>query len=214
MINLNTIPSSTVFGAMASNPVFGATWDKFQRSRLGTGLAAGGGGNYYAINPTYPSRFMQPFRTGAGAALSASLSPAYKTNSEPPEIAYTLLRPDPDNPDRPLFQVDNVSAATNIPVTDYNRNSYFRYQALQQLGGVASTHSNVFAVWITVGYFAVSPATNPNLKDSFGNLVYPDGMQLGQELGSDQGDVIHHRAFYIFDRSLQGNGLLLRRFIE
>ena len=45
---------------------------------------------------------------------------------------------------------------------DYNRNPSFRYQALQKLGSVVSNHSNVFAVWITVGYFEVTPASNPN----------------------------------------------------
>ena len=144
-----------------------------------------------------PSRFLQPFRTPGGA----SLSPLYKSPSEPNEIDYTLLRRNPDNPARPLFQVDDTSMSTpagaggppnagtpdqfpNAPF-DYNRSSYFRYQAIQRLGGAASCHSNVFAVWITVGYFQVAPAANPNLKDPYGNLVYPDGYQLGQELGSD-----------------------------
>ena len=133
---------------------------------------------------------------------------------EPPEITYSLLRPDPDNPNRPLFQANDAGAASNSAATDYNRNPYFRYQPLQQLGGVASCHSNVFAVWITVGYFSVSPAANPGATDLFGKPVYPDGMQLGQELGSDDGNITRHRAFFIYDRSPGGHGLLLRRLIE
>ena len=54
---------------------------------------------------------------------------------------------------------------------------------------------------------------------------HPDGYQLGQELGSDSGDIVRHRAFYIFDRSIpvgfvRGQDLnhdkatLLKRFIE
>ena len=108
---------------------------------------------------------------------------------------------------------------------DFNRNPYFRYLALQKLGSVFSTHSNVFAVWLTVGYFEVTPAANPNLKDASGNLVYPDGYQLGQELGSDTGDIVRHRAFYIFDRSIpvafmrgldvnQRRATVLQRLIE
>ena len=43
---------------------------------------------------------------------------------------------------------------------DFNRNPYFRYQAIQKLGSVVSNHSNVFAIWITVGYFQVLPNQN------------------------------------------------------
>jgi hypothetical protein len=78
----------------------------------------------------------------------------------------------------------------------------------------------VFAVWITVGYFEALPA-----GAGYDPKVYPDGYQLGQELGSDTGDITRHRAFYIFDRSIpvgfqrgqdinQDKALLLRRYIE
>ena len=94
-----------------------------------------------------------------------------------------------------------------------------------KLSNTITTRSNVYAVWITMGYFEVSnariipPATTINFN------VYPDGLQLGAELGSDSGNVKRHRAFYIFDRSIPvgfepgkdhniENGVLLRRFIE
>ncbi|MEI8375411.1 MAG: hypothetical protein WCJ35_21535 [Planctomycetota bacterium] len=217
-INLNTIASQTVFKALGGSPLFSSTWDKFSRSR-----------GPVDANSNNPSRFMRPFRTPGGAALSALLSPQYNTDTEPYEIDYTLLRRDPDDPsNRPLFQVDSVSTPTNNPPTDYNRNSYFRYQALQQLGGVASYHSNVFAVWITVGYFEVTPADSnkKDNKDASGNLIYPDGYQLGQEIGGDNGDINRHRAFYMIDRSIpvefkrgqdtasQRDAVLVRRFIE
>ena len=118
-----------------------------------------------------------------------------------------------------------ANGSVNLACMDYNRNPYFRYQALQKLGSVVSNHSNVFAIWITVGYFEVMPAANPNLKDANGNLVYPDGYQLGQELGADSGDIVRHRAFYIFDRSIpvgfvrgqdlnHASAILLKRYIE
>ena len=55
--------------------------------------------------------------------------------------------------------------------------------------------------------------------------TYPDGYQLGQELGSDAGNVTRHRAFYIYDRSIPvgfnpgkdlnyDKGILVKRFIE
>jgi hypothetical protein len=82
-----------------------------------------------------------------------------------------------------------------------------------------SSNSNVFAVWITLGYFEVE--SNPTGVD----VAHKDGLQLGKELGSDTGVVKRHRAFYIIDRSVPvafepgenhnvDRAILLRRFIE
>ncbi len=91
---------------------------------------------------------------------------------------------------------------------DYNRNPAFRYQALQKLGNVVSNHSNVFAIWITVGYFEVlpnppgGPTANGGTSVNGVDAGHPDGYQLGAELGSESGDIVRHRGFYIFDRSI------------
>ena len=91
---------------------------------------------------------------------------------------------------------------------DVRRNSYFRYQNLHRLPNLVTNRSNVFAVWITTGYFEVE-----------------SGGTLGQEVGIDTGEVKRHRAFYIIDRSIPvafepgenhnvDRCLLLRRIIE
>ncbi len=85
---------------------------------------------------------------------------------------------------------------------------------------IAAEGSNVYAVWITVGYFEVSPAPVAGIP-----AIYPDGYQLGRELGSDTGEIERHRAFYIFDRTLPvgfqrgqdlnvDKAILVERFIE
>jgi hypothetical protein len=140
------------------------------------------------------------------------------------EVDATLLRGSPENPQRPLFEADDplMQAAYGQnwqvqPYSDYNRNAFFRYQELTRLANCVTTRSNVFAVWLTVGYFEVTPASV--------DAGHPDGWTLGQELGSDTGKIERHRAFYIFDRSIpvgfirgrdvnQDKALLLRRFIE
>jgi hypothetical protein len=122
-----------------------------------------------------------------------------------------------------------------MPLADYNnaqRNPYFYYQSLDHLTSKLTTRSNVYAVWITVGYFEVTPwygvgvggtpnTAGPQVFDT----AHPDGYQLGQELGSDTGQVERHRAFYIIDRSIPvgfqrgydnnaNKAVLLKRFIE
>jgi hypothetical protein len=95
------------------------------------------------------------------------------------EIDATLLRSSPNAAHLPLFR------SSTAPYADTNRNPFFHYQGLQRLGNLVTTRSNVYAVWITVGYFEVLP-----------------GGGLGRELGSDSGDVQRHKAFYVFDRSI------------
>jgi hypothetical protein len=227
------------------NPMF---WDKFVRSRRGDGANIGATDGsktldwMLRITGSAPSRFMRPYRTPGGAFLSAPNVSGASTEATR-ETDVTLFRCDPDvltnsgSAERPLFEIDDYLLGTgtsavgatpdkfSMACTDFNRNPYFRYQAMQKLGSVISNHSNVFAIWITEGYFEVTPASNPKLKDAYGNLVYPDGYQLGQELGSDTGDIVRHRAFYIFDRSIpvgfvrghdinQDKATLLKRFIE
>jgi hypothetical protein len=138
-------------------------------------------------------------------------------------------------PNRPLFQFDTSATGTTAlyTATGWNvvpngivdathplnpdRNPCFRYQLIEKLSNTTTTRSNVYAIWITVGYFEVRPGTVTQF--------HPDGYYLGQELGSDTGDVHRHRAFYIFDRSapmgfVRGmdlnfdKGVLIKRFIE
>jgi hypothetical protein len=82
-----------------------------------------------------------------------------------------------------------------------DRHASFRYQTMNQLSGVVTVRSNVFAVWVTIGYFS----------DAAGTI--------------EMTPVERNRGFYIFDRSIPvayergrdhnvRDGLLLRRIIE
>jgi hypothetical protein len=221
-INLNTIYSDLVWqglmndvnglalGTTASFTNFansrrgytGGTWSDFDRALAGPNLL--------------PSRFSNPFRSFSGAQLNP-MPPTLLTGAE---VNATLLRPDPASASVPLLNLDPTHVAGTIPdCIDTTRNPAFRYQTLTRLGNLVTTRSNVYAVWITVGYFEVEP----NLGGV--DAVHPDGYCLGKELGSDTGEIQRHRAFYIFDRSIPvgfqrgkdlnvSNAILLKRFIE
>jgi hypothetical protein len=88
--------------------------------------------------------------------------------------------------------LDHDPISGQLPHNNTDRNPYFRYDAIQRLGNLLTNRSNVFAVWITVGYFEVDPST--------GEMLDPNPAIC--ELGSDTGDIRRHRGFFIIDRSI------------
>jgi hypothetical protein len=171
-------------------------------------------------NPV-PTLFGNPFRPADAYDLMPD--PFGPVNMrQPSPVNATFLRPERDTPTDPLFDHQAIQPADVYRNT--NRNAYFRYQALQKLGNTFTTHSNVFAVWMTVGYFEVEDNVN-----GAGVLVvdaaHPDGLRLGAEIGADSGEIVRHRFFAIIDRSVPvgfahgqklntDNCVLLRRVIE
>ena len=65
---------------------------------------------------------------------------------------------------------------------------------MQRLSNLTTTRSNVFAIWITVGYFELIPMND--------QITGEPKLTLGPELGTDTGDINRYRAFYIVDRSI------------
>ncbi|MBU4397819.1 MAG: hypothetical protein KKE86_00650 [Planctomycetes bacterium] len=196
-INLNTIYSPSVFNGLKNGSLPNVTWRNFVGSRRGYPAAVGsmvlGPDNTFA----YPTEFGKPFRSFGGAAMVPTLDPAHDVLKYDREIDATLLRADSSGTS-PLFQYNSSNAVDNT-----DRNPYFRYQGIQRLGNLVTTRSNVYAVWITVGYFEVSPAIRKaGMTPLIFQQVYPDGYELGRELGMDTGEIERHRAFYIFDRSI------------
>jgi hypothetical protein len=220
-VNLNTIFSDRVWcGLMNFFPDMSDTtpwkWNEFLHSRRGDDMgAASYVDTMLAIDPRYPTRFENPFRSFAGASrvpqTSAVPADDLKTRIGN-EVNATLLRRGPMGDNQPLFDYRSGNL-----FDETSRNPQFRYKGLTRLGNLVTTRSNVHAVWITVGYFEVKPC---GVDDA-----HPDGYTLGQEMGVDTGDMKRHRAFHIIDRSIgvgfqrgvdlnAEDAVLLGRFIE
>jgi hypothetical protein len=244
-INLNTIYNPVVFQGLMNS--FPGNWQNFVQSRRGYGTSADILEPYVPLTGTdprqLPTEFARPFRSFGSAYLVPPVLDTSNTNflAYNREINATAMRYGPggtqDLTDKlnvvgslPLFQ--NTSSD---PATDTARNPYFANLGDDKLANLTTTRSNVYAVWITVGYFEVEPLTPDKLdprnrpwllsSPEIIQQAYPDGCELGQELGSDTGEIVRHRSFYIIDRSIpvgfqRGYDLnvektiLLKRYIE
>ena len=216
-ININTIPNDGA--SPGTSPVWtgilnghpGPAFQSIIASRRGYGAAAL---PEFQAASTWPGYFSNPFRSASGAPLTLS---TLTGNLPRREVDVTLLRADDPGTtsENPLFAYISPN-----PIDNSTRNPYYRYQTLQRLSNLLTTRSNVYAVWVTVGYFEVSPAPVP-----VDPIIYPDGFQLGQEIGSETGEIKRPRAFYIYDRSIPvgfepgkdhniEQGTLIKRFIE
>jgi len=205
-----------------------------------------------AATPPLPTRVANPFRSFAGEYLLPSMPgrdipdnpmtlpgmPVDPANNEyDPYFAHviqegvnaTLLRArfnpgnllEPLNNRPPLF----ANSASTAAYDNDQKNPYYQYESLSRLSNLTTTRSNVYALWITVGYFEVEKYGLYDPGVSWHKHVYPEGYTIGQELGVESGEVKRHRAFYVIDRSIPvgfvpgqdlntEKAVLLRRFIE
>jgi hypothetical protein len=119
-----------------------------------------------------PSPADRPFR-GLGTAFAQAGDPQYPLGSG---LEDTLLRSTAGPGTPPLFAVPGAT------------HPYQQAELLTKIFNRVTTRSNVFAVWLTVGFFEVTDET-----------VRP--VRLGAELGRSENRHIRHRMFAIVDRS-------------
>lgn len=227
-ININTVPDEDVLraaiegmglhGSLASerNTII----NRLLQGRHGT---AGSWWDFVGTSSN-PVHVSNPFRTADSADLMPR-DPGMTSTidlTQPFPVQATLLRSEnlgTSTPTIPIFNVPNSTSNPRYLDEKPEENAYFKFQRYQKIGNLFSTHSNCYAVWMTIGYFEVSEVPDPP------TWTHPDGYQLGMELGADTGEITRHRSFFIIDRSIPvayepgqrhntDRTVLLRRYIE
>lgn len=128
------------------------------------------------IPPGTPSGMDRPF-IGHGTGLYGSGDTQFPNYS----IENTVLRSLTGAGGQRLFETYDPSSAANT-------HPYWKYQLLSKISNNLTTRSNVFAVWMTVGFFEVVDDTTRPVK-------------LGAEVGRTENRHIRHRFFSIVDRT-------------
>lgn len=119
-----------------------------------------------------------------GDARDAGYGANEKVSSRPPTPANPEgAIPDVDPSKRDILPL--FSEKRDTPYSDSDRNPYNMYQPMTRLGNLVTDRSNVYAVWITIGYFEVEPAPNWNeTRDLNGNGI-SDGQETQARFGGD-----------------------------
>jgi hypothetical protein len=142
-----------------------------------------------------------------------------------PSQFQTTLRAADISGAHPLFAAQSPFNQKSIPpnatprfYAEPTRNPFFAYAPLARMASLTTTRSNCYQIWVTIGFFEVTPVpawnalnsaprpfpkqadfnNDPNLY----NQVYPDGYALGSEAGSDTGEIRRLRGYYILDRTI------------
>lgn len=231
-VNVNTIYSQEIWEAIRNGhalPPYGGVFTSRRGFNDPSGVLQGllPNNDVLRAKDTVPTFFANPFRApGAGPLVPLPGVTEAEVDRESVDVYLTRSAGAGGGPPAgpPLMTFPALQQLT----ADYNnarRNPYFRYAGMQRLSNLLTTRSNVYAVWITVGYFEVEPAPQGTMTPQQYQQRYPDGYRLVSESGSETGEVERHRAFYIIDRSIPvafepgenhnvDQAVRLRRFIE
>ncbi|MFN7361490.1 MAG: hypothetical protein ACK5S3_03310 [Pirellulaceae bacterium] len=235
-VNINTIPGEQMWkgvelnylrGSARNNPTTGTNWAQIAASRRGYAPAS----NPFLVdqhpnlNPAYPTQFAGAFRPGllgaVGPVLAGEAAKDGSGNLQSTRLrnlvrkSHTLLRPDTVPSPDPLpdgatpLMLGGANAQQLGLYRDSDKQPFIAYQRLTRLPNLVTQQSNVYAVWMTVGFF----------EFDFENSG------IGAEFTGNRGEVTRHRSFYIIDRTTPvgfrpgedlntDKAILLRRFIE
>ncbi len=166
-ININTIWDEAVFQALC-DPNLSVNFTAPNVTAIFNNLRSS-----RTVNPT-PGPADRPFRSLAAAHEGPPANPANDG------INATILRDGPV-PGTPWYRVPGATHPQQ------------QNELISKIFNNVTTRSNVFAVWMTVGFFEVHEWSNAPAPGTH--------YELGKEIGKDENRHIRHRMFSIVDRT-------------
>lgn len=203
VININTMTGPDVWRGVMGDPTNAGSPDYWVSwADIDTTTATGRRGSSDSIG-RFAGSFRGPWRSTTVSSLGATIMRPNRTNNPVAGSERTPLLQRQTGP--------STSALDFSPraMRDHRRHAQSLLSGLIRTANLFDKQSNVYAVWVTVGYFEVNE----------------NGVSIGRELGQDTGETTRHRGFYIVDRSIPvgyqrgvnhnvDKAVLLRRFIE
>jgi len=181
-VNVNTMPSEEVFQSVAD----AASANNFAAGDVTTGYS-----KLVAQRPM--ASFGQANIANPLDLLNVDFSSATsKQGFNKSLLGYQSF--DSTNPMNAEVPFGNLLDVQGFQASGVNPAIYPRKELLTKIGNSVTTRSNVFAVWITTGYFEV---TNDSVQPP----------TLGLEIGKADGINIRHRMFAIVDRTNMVTGV-------
>jgi hypothetical protein len=185
-ININTLTDPEVWQALtdpqSGNSFNGATTTPYTPPPPFSVPPPPPGGRPY-IEDIYYRMTVPETRPFASQAAGFTAGPSPQWGAAGLGLNTTVFRRDPSppagDPNRLLFQTGDI-----------NQHPYFRYELLTKIYNNLTNRSNVFAVWITVGYFEVDTTTSGGVTAT----------RL-REIGRQDGRQVRHRFFAVIDRT-------------
>ncbi len=121
----------------------------------------------------------------------------------------SLAAPNTGNSDGVAATILRVDPASNIPLAQPASATHptQKLELLSKIFNNITTRSNVFAVWVTVGFFEVYEWPNINTiaelskYPNWSNLPGGTHYELGKEIGREENRHVRHRMFAIVDRT-------------
>jgi hypothetical protein len=170
-ININTVWDEDIFQALC-DPQLSNSFTPEVVSTIFQNLKALRNPPGSSPSPEIPGMADAPFRSLATGVNDVGENVTLPSNG----INDTLFRPGTTSDRQPLL---------GVPGMDH---PYQTYELMNKIFNHVTIRSNVFAVWITVGFFEVTDDQARPVK-------------LGTEIGRDQNRHIRHRMFAVVDRS-------------
>jgi hypothetical protein len=172
-LNLNTVFDAEIFNALCDASI----GNNFKQSPDVDNMFPVFGGLIRQSSPPFSNTTIDQPSIGNALAQFPASDPQYP-NTNGSGINRTLFRPgSPSNPGVGFFEPSSFAGA--------NAHPYQRYELLNKIFNNTTSRSNVFAVWLTVGFFEC---------DATGTI-------LGPEIGKSEGKSIRHRMFAIVDHT-------------